>query len=77
MCNNLEEQMQSMENKQMVLIQLTPKKVYLNNLLIYNKKQSRTPAICKISHYNQTMPTLVLDLEGPSMFCYLALVEKH
>ena len=38
---------------------------------------SRTPAIvCRISHFNQTMPTLALDLESSSMCCYLALVER-
>ena len=37
----------------------------------------RTPAIVsrKIL-FNQTMPTLVLDLESCSMCCYLALVER-
>ena len=32
--------------------------------------------VMKISHLNQTMPTLVLELENSSMCCYLALVER-
>ena len=36
----------------------------------------RTPAIVSRNlHFNQTMPTLVLDLESCSMCCYLTLVE--
>ena len=35
MCNNLEEQMQSMENKQMVLIQPTAKKVHILQQFIH------------------------------------------
>ena len=36
-----------------------------------------TPAIVKIiSHFNQTMPTLALDLKSSSMSSYLGLVER-
>ena len=37
----------------------------------------RTPSIVfRIINFNQTMPTLVLDLESSSVCCYLALCER-
>ena len=41
-----------------------------------NVSTKATAIVSKIIHFNQAMPTLVLDLERSSMCCYLALIER-
>ena len=49
----------------------------INFNVTVNAITTRTPAIVRrISWFNQTRPTLVLDLERSSIPCYLSLVER-